>query len=158
MIRVTSKFLASTRPGSRRVLRGVSYTQASTSSEKLFLGAECRCHWLITHCLLRTVTLRSFGVAPASGPVPVKTSVCLTRGTVMGSVTAGMAVTKPDVSVGVSLRGKANGFKGHLPLTSALREKSPEQTKAAGPETHSFTRMEASCTHGSLAGGGMFAG
>lgn len=38
-------------------------------------------------------------MAPGSGPVPVETSVCLTRGTVMGSVTAGMAVTKPDVSV-----------------------------------------------------------
>lgn len=50
----------------------------------------------------RTVTLRSFGVAPGSGPVPGETSVCLIRGTAMGSVTAGMAATRPDVSVGGS--------------------------------------------------------
>ncbi|XP_015448320.2 low-density lipoprotein receptor-related protein 4-like [Pteropus alecto] len=43
------------------------------------------------------MTLRSFGVAPGSDPVPVETSVCLIYGAAMGSVTAGMAATRPDV-------------------------------------------------------------
>lgn len=46
------------------------------------------------------MTLRSFGVAPGSGPVPVETSVCLIRGNAMGGMTAGMAVMRLDVSVG----------------------------------------------------------
>ncbi|ELK08793.1 Malignant fibrous histiocytoma-amplified sequence 1 [Pteropus alecto] len=45
----------------------------------------------------RIMTLRSFGVAPGSDPVPVETSVCLIYGAAMGSVTAGMAATRPDV-------------------------------------------------------------
>lgn len=46
------------------------------------------------------MTLRSFGVAPGSGPVPVETSVCLIRGNAMGGMTAGMAVMRPDASAG----------------------------------------------------------
>lgn len=51
-------------------------------------------------------------MAPGSGPVLVETSVCLTRGTVMGSVTAGMAVTKPDVSVGGLTEGEGEWLQG----------------------------------------------
>lgn len=42
-------------------------------------------------------------MAPGSGPVPVETSVCLIRGSAMGGMTAGMAVMRLDVSVGVPI-------------------------------------------------------
>lgn len=47
-------------------------------------------------------------MAGGSGPVPAEPSVCLSPGAVMGSVTAGMAVMRPDVSA----REKADSFKG----------------------------------------------
>lgn len=52
-------------------------------------------------CLRRAVTPRRPGAAPGSGPAPVRTSVCLTRGAATGSVTAGTAVTRRRVRAGV---------------------------------------------------------
>lgn len=49
-------------------------------------------------------------MAGGSGPVPAEPSVCLSPGAVMGSVTAGMAVMRPDVSA--REKEKADSFKG----------------------------------------------
>lgn len=78
-----------------------------SSSENPFQGADCQCH-CIPLCLHRTVTPRSCGAAPGSGPVPVPTSVCRTPGTVTGSVTAGTAATR----LGVSTRQRAAACAG----------------------------------------------
>ena len=94
----------------QRGLEGSLITQAPSGA--LSLGVVDR----VARCLLRTVTPRSFAVAPGSGAVPVGSSACPSPGAAMGRATVGTAATRRDVSTG---RGG-----GRPPRGAAAREPS----------------------------------